>query len=375
VAEYGWGLQQHEPATARECAAAREGVALFDQSSLSKIIIEGPDAGQALEHVCSAKVVRAVGRCVYTLMLNTEAGIESDCTVTRLDDNKYLLSSGSAMRTKDKYWIEKNTEGKGWDFSVTDATDNYAVIGVFGPDSPALLTAASGAVFSDEARPSGLASTVKFGEVEAIAIRTAYTGEIGWELTVPRDDAQTVYDAVTTVGEGGFGLVHAGVLALDALRVEAGHVRWGTDITAAESPADVGLEFAVSPKKQHFIGKEALDAGKGDRRMGLGFFKVVGIEAAGDPLVLAGEPLFGAAAGGGERGGSGGSDGGHGGSVGEVTSANWSANYGCQLLICHVDGWVSGDPPPLQMKVGTRTYDLEWLPQPPLPRSKRFGRK
>ena len=64
VPEYGWGPQQHEPATARECAAAREGVALFDQSSLSKIIIEGPDAGKALEHVCSAKVVRAVGRCV-----------------------------------------------------------------------------------------------------------------------------------------------------------------------------------------------------------------------------------------------------------------------------------------------------------------------
>ena len=71
-------------------------------------------------------------RCVYTLMLNTEAGIESDCTVTRLEENKFLLSSGSAMRVKDKWWIEKNTEGMGWDFSVVDATDDYSVIGVFG---------------------------------------------------------------------------------------------------------------------------------------------------------------------------------------------------------------------------------------------------
>ena len=117
----------------------------------------------------------------------------------------------------------------------------------------------------------------------------------------------------------------------------------------------------MSPKKAHFVGKGALDAGKGARQMGLGFFKVLGIESVGEPLVLAGEPLFA------------GSDGKA--SVGEVTSANWSANYGCQLLICHVDGWIAGDAPPLQMQIGAERYDLEWLPQPPLPRSKRFGRK
>jgi 4-methylaminobutanoate oxidase (formaldehyde-forming) len=79
---------------------AREGVALFDQTSLSKLIVSGPDAGKALEHVCSAKVVRAEGRCVYTLMLNEQGGIESDCVVTRLKEDQFMLQSGSAMRVR-----------------------------------------------------------------------------------------------------------------------------------------------------------------------------------------------------------------------------------------------------------------------------------
>ena len=74
-----------------------------------------------------------------------------------------------------------------------DGCSSVDCIALEGPASPELLTAASGAVFTDEARPIGLASTVMFGDVEALAIRTAYTGEIGWELTVPRESAQAVY--------------------------------------------------------------------------------------------------------------------------------------------------------------------------------------
>jgi hypothetical protein len=120
-----------------------------------------------------------------------------------------------------------------------------------------------------------------------------------------------------------------------------------------------------------------LDAGKGAATLGLGMFKVNGIGGAGEPLVLAGEPLFDADSGGrvppGEEGAAPEP------MVGEVTSSLHSFYYDALLLLCHVDGWTdraTGAPPPTRLQIednGVR-YDLEWLPTPPLPREKRFGR-
>ena len=95
-----WGVQAWHKNVEAECLAARNAVAMFDQSSFAKIIVSGRDAEAVLQRVCAAHVARAVGRCVYSLVLNNAGGIESECTVTRLADDRFLVVSGSAMRIK-----------------------------------------------------------------------------------------------------------------------------------------------------------------------------------------------------------------------------------------------------------------------------------
>jgi glycine cleavage system aminomethyltransferase T len=320
-----WGEQGWHQHTRDECLAARSASAIFDQSSFTKIIVHGPDAEAVMQRVCSASVARAVNRCVYTLMLNSEGGIESECTVTRLAADRFLVVSGSAMRVKDAHWI-KRAIGQSESVSVDDVTEKYGVLGVYGPAARSLLETVVGTDFSDEEMPAGWARELDVHGVAVMFMRTAYTGEIGWELYIPTEgsveDAVRVHTAIAEVGDA-FGLRHGGAHALDTLRLEAGHPRWGADISAAETPAEVALGHAVSPKKLAFAGRDALAEAPLLKRLQL--FRVDGITGPGNPYLLAGEPVYGA-------------DGTT--VVGEVTSSSYSFCFGGLYAFAHVDAAV-----------------------------------
>ncbi|HCL94082.1 MAG TPA: FAD-dependent oxidoreductase, partial [Gammaproteobacteria bacterium] len=103
--EYSFGEQNWERYSGDEHRAAREAVAVFDQTSFGKFIVEGADSAQALEWICANRIDRPVGSVIYTQLLNSRGGIESDLTVTRLAPDRFYLVTGTGFVTHDFHWI------------------------------------------------------------------------------------------------------------------------------------------------------------------------------------------------------------------------------------------------------------------------------
>jgi glycine cleavage system aminomethyltransferase T/glycine/D-amino acid oxidase-like deaminating enzyme len=296
---YSWGRQNWFEASAEEHRAVREAVGVFDQSSFCKLRLQGPDAVAVLQRLCANDVDIPVGRIVYTQMLNARGGIECDLTVTRLADDAYLVVTGAAVATHDADWIRRHlaagADGRpatrdGGDAHVvlTDVTSAFAVLGVMGPRSRALLARLTGDDLSNAAFPFLASREIWLGSARVRASRVTYVGELGWELYVPTELAPGVYDALVVAGED-LGLRHAGYHAMDSLRIEKAYRSWGHDLGSEDTPFEAGLGFAVRLDKPAFIGREALLARRDEplrRRL-----VVFTLEDA-EPLLYHDEPIW-----------------------------------------------------------------------------------
>ncbi len=254
---YSFGRQNWFPYVAAEHRAAREAVAVFDQTSFSKFLLQGPDAEAALGRLCANDVAVEPGRIVYTGMLNDRGGFESDLTVTRLGADAYFIVTGSAQTTRDAHWITRNLP-EGGRAAVTDVTGAWAVLGVMGPRARILLQRLTDADLGNEAFPFATSQEIHLGRALVRASRITYVGELGWELYVPMELAAAVYDALWEAG-GDLEMRDAGYYAIDSLRMEKAYRAWGRELTTEDTPLEAGLSFAVRwDKPVPFIGREAL---------------------------------------------------------------------------------------------------------------------
>jgi 4-methylaminobutanoate oxidase (formaldehyde-forming) len=248
--------------TAKECRAAREGVVVFDQTSFGKHLIEGRDACAFLQRMCAGDVDTPVGKLVYTHMLNRRGGVETDITVNRLAEERYLIVSSATTHPRDKAWIEKQMTREEH-VTLTDITSGYSVLSVQGPISRDLLGRITDADLSNEAFPFATSQEIDIGYARAIANRLTYIGELGWELHIPSEFTQGVFDALTEAGQA-FGLRQAGYHALEHLRSERAYREYGLDLTPEDTPYEAGLGFTVKlDKPGGFIGREAIEAQRG----------------------------------------------------------------------------------------------------------------
>lgn len=255
--EYGWGKPNWFDNAAAEHDAARNGVALFDQTSFSKLLVQGVDAETALQRICANDVAVNPGTCVYTGLLNERGGYESDLTVTRLDQDRFLLVTGSAQTTRDQDWIRKAFLPDER-VTVSDITASMAVFSVMGPKSRDLLSRLTTADLGNDAFAFATSREIGIGQSMVRATRLTYVGELGWELYVPVEVAARVYEDIVSAGEE-LGLVHAGYYALESLRVEKAYRAWGHELSPDETPLEAGLGFAVAFNKDaDFTGKKAL---------------------------------------------------------------------------------------------------------------------
>ena len=256
-AVYSFGRQNWFPYAAAEHRAAREAVAVFDQTSFAKLKLEGADAEAVLQRLCANDVDVPPGRVVYTAMLNERGGFESDLTVTRLTADAYLVVTGSAQGTRDLDWIRRHLPA-GARATVTEVTGAYAVLGLMGPRSRELLARVSDADLGPGAFPFLTSREIAIGQATARASRVTYVGELGWELYVPVEQAGLVYDELAQAGRD-LGLRDAGYYALDSLRMEKAYRAWGREVTIDDTPWEAGLGFAVRlDKRVPFLGREAL---------------------------------------------------------------------------------------------------------------------
>jgi heterotetrameric sarcosine oxidase gamma subunit len=253
--EYSFGRQNWFACHAAEHRAARESVAVFDQTGFSKFLLKGRDSVTLLQRLCGNNVDAPIGRAVYTGMFNARGGFESDLTVIRLAADQFYIITGTSQTTRDFDWIKRNIEATE-QVELTDVTNAYSVIGVMGPNSRQLLSNVTDTDLSNAAFPFLTARNIEIGKTTVRAVRITYVGELGWELHVPVEQASFVYETLMAAGKE-FGVANAGHYAINSLRLEKGYRAWGAELSPDDSPLEAGLGFAIDWTKP-FLGREAL---------------------------------------------------------------------------------------------------------------------
>lgn len=259
--EYSYARQNWFENNKREHEAVRNAVGVIDQSSFSKYQVEGPDAVQMMNRICSNNVDVPIGKMVYTQWLNERGGIEADVTLTRIKSDAYLIVSGVACQTRDLAWLRRNKRDEET-VVITDMTSAYAVVTVMGPKSRATLQKLTEADISHEAFPFATSQEIDVHYAMVRASRITYVGELGWELYIQTEYAPSVYEAILEAGEE-FGIKPYGYHTMNSLRSEKCYRHWGHDITDEDTALEAGLGFASDYNKEGgFIGKDALLAQK-----------------------------------------------------------------------------------------------------------------
>ncbi|HEY9037428.1 MAG TPA: FAD-dependent oxidoreductase [Roseovarius sp.] len=275
---YSVGTQPWQGIAQREAAVMATGTALLDLSPFSKFDIEGPGALGFINHIAAAQMDVAVGRAVYTPLMNAKGGIEGDVTVTRTDAQAFRLTSGAATRNRDAAYLRRHASDK--DVTIIDRTEDEVVIGVMGAGSRDLLAALSPDDFTDF--PFSTSRCVTIAGEPCRATRVSFVGELGWELSIPAANGAAAFNALH-----GAGAQPMGHYALDGCRIEKGFKHWGHDLGPEVTPLEAGLGFAIDWSKD-FIGKAALEAQRAEgltRRMVL-------MQVEGGPLILHDEPVW-----------------------------------------------------------------------------------
>ncbi len=306
------------PWVIEEMRATREAVALYDQTSFGKLLLQGRDALPLLQRLCANELDVDIGRMVYTAMLNQRGGFESDLTVMRQAQDRFLVITGSAQPQRDRDWIERHVAADEH-VAVTDVSALYSVLSVMGPNARELLARVSPDDLSPPALKFSHTREIDLGLARVRAARMSYVGGPGYELYVPIEMARHVYLALHEAGAD-LGLRDAGYFALDALRIEAGRRAWGHELGPDETPWQAGLAFAVKmDKRSAFIGREALQRTQRAALTKKLLCFVLDDRAAylwgGESILIDGEP------------------------VGELSSAAWSTAAGA----CVGLGYVRGD--------------------------------
>lgn len=246
---------------AAEHRAVREDVAMFDLSSMSKFLLQGPDAEEVLNFIAGNNVAVPVGRCVYTQFMNVRGGVEADVTVTRMAEDRFLIVAAEAFHRRVERMLRRGVPADKRAY-VTDVTSGYTLLSVQGPRSRELLSEVTAADLSNDAFPYFTGREVDLHHARGWALRMSFVGELGWELYIPTEFALGVYDRIIEVGTE-FDLAHAGIETLESTRTEAGRRDYGLDMENSDTALEAGLGFAVAfDKPGGFVGREALLAQK-----------------------------------------------------------------------------------------------------------------
>ena len=333
-----------------EYNAIREAAALIDVSPLFKYRVSGPDAERLVDRVITRDATKLkIGAVYYTPWCDEHGKVVDDGTVHRLSPTEFRWTAADPQLR----WLRMNAAGL--HVTVEDVSKSLAALALQGPQSRAVLEAATGESFADLGYFRRRGS--KIGAVALDVSRTGYTGDLGYELWLPEEAAAEVWDALVAAGTA-HGIRPAGMLALDVTRLEAGLILLEVDYTSARqamnpeqnySPFEIGLGRLVTFDKADFVGKRALEAerrrgGPGRRLVGLtldwygieGLFAAQGLPPAVSPTVdRSAVPVFAPGRG----------------QVGKATSRGWSPILKQAIALASV--------PPAYEKAGSQ-LEVEW---------------
>ena len=250
-----------EAAALREAAATRKNAGIFDGSPLGKLELFGPDAAQFLDLMYVGTLsTLAIGQARYGLLLNENGVLVDDGIVARLGEQHFWVNttSAGAERTADMFeeWLQ--CEFLDLKVLVTSVTARWANVTVAGPRAWDLLAAAGvdGALAPSITQHLSIAATQLDG-VPLRVLRASFSGELGYELNVPADQAQALLARLWALAPR-FNAAPYGVEALQTMRVEKGYIHVGTDTDGTTQPSDIGFGRGIQNKSADFVGRRSL---------------------------------------------------------------------------------------------------------------------
>jgi glycine cleavage system aminomethyltransferase T/glycine/D-amino acid oxidase-like deaminating enzyme len=250
-----WAARYWSPVVGAEHQATRERAAMYDMTSLKRVVVSGPGALGVLERLTTGELDRPPGYVTYALMLDDRGGIRSDVTVARLGEDRFQVGCNGP---RDLDWLLRNLPADG-SAQVADVTGATCCVGLWGPLAREVVQACSDDDFSDQGFGFFRAREVFVGEVPVVALRLSYVGELGWELYASADLGLRLWDLLWRAGQA-HGVLAAGRGAFNGLRLEKGYRLWGTDMWSEHDPYEAGLGFAVRPgKRADFVGRAACE--------------------------------------------------------------------------------------------------------------------
>lgn len=274
----GWEMPIHYGSQIEEHHAVRRDAGMFDVSHMCALDLAGPDATRWLRHLLANDVAKLTtpGKALYSCMLDQDAGVIDDLIVYFFSPERYRIVVNAGTAAKDIAWMRGRLEGFDAGLIVRRRIngDAVAIIAAQGPDAQERRLTGSDsvamiAVQGPKARerfwtafPDSRAATEPLAVFQAaewkdwMIARTGYTGEDGFEITIPADDAAQVWQKLLDAG-----VKPCGLGARDTLRLEAGMNLYGQDMDEDISPYEAGLKWTVDLKDaaRDFIGKSALE--------------------------------------------------------------------------------------------------------------------
>jgi len=254
-----YAVSSYETHHEHEYNAIRNGTALLDVSPLYKYVVSGKDAAACIDRMITRDALRLdVGQVIYTPWCNELGQVVDDGTVTRLAEQKFRWTAAEPNLR----WFRQNATGL--QVEIEDVSEQVAALALQGPTSDAVVNAVVNKPISALKYFRMVERTIAGATVEIS--RTGYTGDLGYEVWIRREDASKVWDAIVEAGVA-YGLRPTGLLALDVARVEAGLLLIDVDFVSAKkaltpaqlyTPLEMNLKRLVDFNKERFIGRDAL---------------------------------------------------------------------------------------------------------------------
>jgi len=250
IAPFGeWEMPIQYSGIIDEHLHTRKNASIFDICHMGEFIVSGKSVLENIEKIFTANLTGLyINQCRYSFMLNENGGIIDDLIVYKLDEEKFMIVVNSATADGDAEWIKNHISP---DTNFQNISDTTAKIDIQGPKSRDILQKITPADLSQLKYFRFLEATVD--NVNAIISRTGYTGELGYELYIPVNNAEQIWDKLLENKN----VKPAGLGARDTLRLEAGLPLYGHELSTERNPAETCFMFAVNLKK-NFIGKNAI---------------------------------------------------------------------------------------------------------------------
>ncbi|GKT51431.1 dimethylglycine oxidase [Colletotrichum spaethianum] len=252
-----WSARYYSPIAAAEAWKTRTAAAMYDLTPIRRLEVSGPGAVDLLQRLTTSNVAKKPGTVTFTLLLNEQGSILSDIFVARLRDDLFQLAVNGPV---DLAYLSREARRQvkaspARFVQVRETTGGTGGIGLWGPRAADVIAGISSDNLKD--MPHSHVKSAIISGIPVTVISLSFVGESGWEIYTSAENSLRLWDIIWQAGKP-HGIIAAGRSAFSALRLETGFRTYGADITTEHNPFEAGLEFAIDPEKQGYIGHDSI---------------------------------------------------------------------------------------------------------------------